>query len=96
MNLPKFSEMSNDELMSFWSRYHRPVRKDARDLLGHSNRGYITTTEMLANYACNVAVQKQCEARGDEDAVAIYKLCAQHCLERLPEEVQRAVNLQTV
>lgn len=71
--LPKFSTMTDDELMAFWKRYSRSSRKDAEALIGDRRPGFTTLAGMYAALACDMAVVIGCKRRGDEDGVRCYE-----------------------
>lgn len=77
------SKMSRDELWAFWKKFNRAGRKDAEALLGCRYAGYTTEAAALASYACNRAVMLDCKRRGDKLGMAIYRKCAEGCLEGL-------------
>ena len=85
---PDFDRMDQDELMAFWSKYHRPTRKDAEALVGDRRPGFTNVAAALANYACNRAVVLSCKERGDKDAAAVYEHAVRLCYDRLPSDVQ--------
>ena len=93
MNLPNFTKMSNDELMAFWSRYTRPNRKEARELVGQRT-GYVVAVQALAGYACNLAVRRKCAERGDDTGAAIYDYACNLSLGRLPTDVREVLEAQ--
>lgn len=88
MTIPNFDAMAPDELMAFWSRYHRATRKDAAELVGDRRKGYTNIAATAANYACNKAVAMQCRLRGDIQAASIYEHAAELCYERLPPDLR--------
>lgn len=71
--LPKFSKMTDDELMTFWKRYHRPTRKDAEALVGDRRPGYTNLAAEYAALACDMAVVIGCKRRGDQNGVECYE-----------------------
>ena len=85
--IPNFDAMTHDELMNFWSRYHRPTRKDAEELLGGKRKGYTNIVATLANYACNKAVAISCRLRGDIQAAMIYEGACELSYDRLPKDL---------
>jgi hypothetical protein len=87
-NVPNFDAMTCDELMIFWSRYHRPSRKDAEALVGDRRRGFTNIAAKLANYACNKAVAMGCRLDGNIESALIYDECADMCYEDLPSDVK--------
>ena len=83
-----FLKMTEDELMAFWSRYHRASRKDAAELCGGKFPGYIGAAASVANYACNLAVAKACRRRGDKAAAKIYDHAARISADSVPLHVR--------
>lgn len=88
-----FHGMTEDELMTFWSRYHRPTRKDAAALVGDTRKGYLGVAETLANIACNVAVTMGCMRRDDANGVACYSHHVILGMGRLPDDVRSRVTI---
>lgn len=86
--VPNLDGMSERDLMAFWSRYHRPSRKDAADMVGDRRKGYTDICATLANYACNKAVAMACRRRGDVVAAGVYEHSAQLCYDRLPADLR--------
>ena len=89
--MPDFSAMSEDDLMSFWKRYHRPTRSDASEIVGDKRAGYTNVAARLACYACNLAVALRCRARGDEQTAVCYDHAARITFENLPADVRARI-----
>ncbi len=87
-NVPNLDAMAEDDLMSFWSRYARPSRKDAESLIGDRRRGFTTLAGRLAGYASNKATAMACRRRGDIQAALIYEHICDSIYERLPADLQ--------
>jgi hypothetical protein len=85
--VPNLDAMPESELMAFWSRYHRPTRKDAAALVG-KRKGYIGLAQTLANYAVNKATAMTCRLRGDINAAQVYEHACDLCYDRLPEDLR--------
>lgn len=83
--VPSFSKMTRDELMAFWSRYHRPSRKDAEALIGDRRPGYTNLAADFANLACNMAVVMGCKERGDANGVDVYGHSVRLCEKRITD-----------
>jgi hypothetical protein len=96
MNVPNLAAMSHDDLMAFWSRYHRATRKDAAELIGDCRKGYTSLAGTLANLACNMAVAMSCRAKGDRDGAAIYDYSVALCFDRLPEDIRARITPRPV
>lgn len=77
--------------MSFWSRYNRPSRKDAEELIGDRRKGFTVIASGLANYACNLAVARGCREEGKLDSAEIYDYSVKLCFDRLPPDVQAEI-----
>jgi hypothetical protein len=86
--IPNFDAMNSAELMAFWSRYHRPTRKDAEALVGDRRKGYTSITATLANYACNKAVAMDCRAQGKIQSALCYEQACDLCYNELPEDLR--------
>lgn len=86
--IPNFDAMPESELMDFWSRYHRPTRKDAEALIGDRRKGFTTIAATLASYACNKAVAMGCRAKGDIQAAEVYEHACELSYQRLPEDLR--------
>ncbi len=87
-NIPNFDAMTANKLMSFWSRYNRPNRKDAAELIGDKRPGYTTLCGTLAAYASNKAAAMQCRERGDILAAEVYELICDRIFEKVPEDLR--------
>lgn len=86
--IPDFKKMTREELMAFWSRYHRPSRKDAEALVGDRRKGFTNQAAGLANYACNLAVAMGCRERGETESAEVYDAHVKLCLDRLDADVR--------
>lgn len=86
--IPNFGGMNRDELMAFWTKYTKPSRKAAQDLIGDSRKGYIGIASTLANYASNKATAMACRERGDIAAAQLYELCCDLIYKRLPKDLR--------
>lgn len=80
---PDFNNMTEDELMTFWARYHRPSRKDAEALVGDRRPGFTNLAGIYASLACNLAVVMGCKRRNDANGVEVYGHSVRLCKERL-------------
>lgn len=88
MNVPNLDAMPEDELMAFWSRYARPSRKDAEELIGDRRKGFTTLSGRLAGYASNKATAITCRLRGDIQAAQVYEGICDAIYERIPEDLR--------
>lgn len=88
MTIPNFDAMTSDELMAFWSKYHRPTRKDAEALVGDRRPRFTRIAAALANYACNRAVAMSCREKGDLTAASIYGHACESIYSGLPADVR--------
>jgi hypothetical protein len=88
MTIPNFDAMPKEELMAFWSKYHRASRKDAEALVGDRRPGYTNIAATIANYACNTAVAMGCRLRGDIQAAMLYEQSADMCYDSLPKDLR--------
>ncbi len=86
--IPNFDAMTQEELMTFWSRYHRATRKDAEALVGDRRKGFTVIAAQLANYACNKAVAMSCRLRGDIQAAQVYEHATDLCYNALPQDLK--------
>lgn len=86
--IPNFDAMTKDELMEFWSRYHRPTRKDAEALIGDRRKGYTNIAATLANYACNRAVAMKCRLDGDITRAQCYEYAMDLSYDALPDDLK--------
>lgn len=86
--IPNLDAMTETDLMAFWSRYHRPTRKDAESLVGDRRRGFTIIAATLANYACNKAVAMQCRREGRIEAAMCYEYVCDLSYDRLPEDLK--------
>lgn len=86
--IPRFDKMTRDELMAFWSRYHRPSRKDAEALVGDRRPGFTNVAAKIANYACNRAVAMGCREKGDATGAAVYEHSMKLCYEGVPADLR--------
>ncbi len=86
--IPNFDAMNRDELMAFWSRYHRPTRKDAEALIGDRRKGFTVLCGTLAAYACDKAVAIGCRLRGDIDTALGYEKHADMRYDGLPDDLK--------
>lgn len=86
--VPNLDCMPHDDLMTFWSRYHRATRKDAQALIGDNRKGYTGLAADLANYACNKATAVSCRLRGDITAAQLYETVCENIYTRLPEDLR--------
>lgn len=77
--------------MSFWSRYSRPRRKDAEELIGDRRKGFTTLSGDIAAYACNLAVAKGCREEGKLDSAEIYDYSVKLSFDRLPPDIQAEI-----
>lgn len=85
-NIPNLDRMSEDRLMEFWSKYHRPGKRAIAELFpGWPQRGMRKVVSDLANYASNKATEKASRRRKDKQAVAIYRKIAENIYADLPE-----------
>ncbi len=86
MSLPKFSEMTENELTNFWRKYHRASRTEAAELVGPRwNRVDVAAT--LAAYALDVACVKKLRREGHDDRAEIYERSAKIRLDTLPSDL---------
>jgi len=84
--IPNLDRMSEDKLMDFWARYHRPTKKTINELFpGWPQRGLRKTVSALANYASNKAAEKASWRRQDRTATNIYKKTAAMVYDDLPD-----------
>lgn len=90
---PRFGTMSQEELMTFWGRYHRATRKDAEALVGR-RPGFTVLAAKLANYACNRAVALSCRESGNIPGALVYEHAMGLILEGLPEDLLLTFGLQ--
>jgi hypothetical protein len=74
--------------MEFWSRYHRPTRKDAEEIVGDRRPGYTNVTATLACYACNKAVAMEQRAKGNIASAEVYERHCDMVYDRLPEDLK--------
>ncbi len=86
--IPNFDAMTDKELMSFWSKYHRPRRKDAAELIGDTRPLYTNIASSLASYACNKAVAMGCRLRGEIESAQTYEKCCDFIYDELPEDLK--------
>lgn len=86
--IPNFDSMTQQELMDFWSRYTRPSRRDAEELIGDRRPGFTNIASKIANYACNKAVAMGCQVKGETDAAMIYDKCCDMIYDELPEDLK--------
>lgn len=86
--IPDFKKMTREELMAFWSRYHRASRKDAEALVGDRRPGFTVQAARLANVACNTAVAMGCRADGDEVGAACYEHAVRLGMDGLDQDVR--------
>lgn len=88
MSIPNFDDMSADDLMNFWSQYHRPRRVEAAALLGGKRPGYTTIVARVAGYAANKAAAIQCRLSGDISGAMTYEAICDAIYRRLPEDLR--------
>lgn len=86
--IPNFDAMTEDELMKFWSKYHRPRRKDAEELIGDRRKGFTNIAADLANYACNKSVAMKLRLEGKIETALNYEQQCDRIYERLPEDLR--------
>lgn len=86
--IPNFDVMTEKELMEFWSKYHRPRRKDAELLIGDRRKGFTTIVADLANYACNKSVAMKLRLEGSIDRALVYEHACDLIYDRLPEDLR--------
>ena len=84
--IPDLDAMSEDELMTFWSVYHRAGPKLAEQLFGRRFKDFTNAASALANYASNRATAMACARRGDEHGKEIYEHAMRLSFDRLPRE----------
>lgn len=85
-NIPNLDRMSEDRLMQFWSKYHRPGKRSIEELFpAWPQRGLRRVVSDLANYASNKATEKASRRRKDYKAAAIYRKIADNIYADLPE-----------
>jgi hypothetical protein len=83
VNLDGFT--SPNELLDFFSKYHRPTREDAEQLFGAKPTGYVRTAKDLANYAMNKAAAMRCRERGDVQTALSYESICERIYKALPD-----------
>lgn len=86
--VPNLDAMSKDELMNFWSKYHRPSRKSAAMLIGDTRPHYTTITADLAHYASNKAAALSCQAKRDALGTGVYEHICRQIYDRLPADLK--------
>ena len=86
--VPNLDGMSDKDLMAFWSKYHRPTRKDAAALIGDTRKGYTSLAASLAAYAVNKATAMTCRAKGEIQGAEVYEKICELIFERLPADLR--------
>lgn len=86
--IPNFDAMDPEDLMKFWSKYHRPTRKDAEEIVGDCRPGFTKLASTLACYACNKAVAMEQRAKGNIQSAEIYERHCELVYDRLPEDLK--------
>jgi hypothetical protein len=87
-SIPNLDAMSADDLMKFWSRYHRATRKDAAELIGDKRPGYTNLAATLAAYAVNKSTAMTCRLEGKIQSAKIYEDAADMIYAGLPEDLR--------
>ena len=83
--IPDLDKMSEEKLMKFWNRYHRPGKKQIAELFpGWPQREMRNPVSALANYASNKAAEKASRRRKDKKATSIYRKITQMIYDELP------------
>ena len=86
--IPNFDAMNPEDLMKFWSKYHRPSRLDAALLVGDRRPGFTNVAATLACYACNKAVAMEQRAKGNVQSAEIYEHHCDLSYNMLPEDLK--------
>ncbi len=84
-NIPNLDCMSCDDLLVFWKRYQRSSRKDARELLGASPKGYTRLACLLACYAMNKSVAQAERLSGRIQTALEYEGICERIYARIPD-----------
>jgi len=85
--IPNFDAMTQDELRSFWSRWHVTTRKKAATLVGDRSDAR-NIVEILACYAINKLCAVSLRLEGKIETAMKYEQDCQLAYERLPEDVR--------
>jgi hypothetical protein len=86
--VPNLDAMTSDELRTFWGRYHRPTRKDAAALVGHTRKGYAGIASLLANYAINKCAAMRYRRDGDVQGALRYEEACELHYARIPADLR--------
>lgn len=87
MDLPNFDAMSQDELRTFWGKWHVTTRKKAVEFLG-DRKDARQIMETLACYAINKSCAIGLRLDGKIDQACAYEQACDLQYEQLPEDVR--------
>lgn len=88
MSVPNLDCMSDDELMAFWKRYHRPSRADAEALVGDRRKGFTLVAATCSAYAANRAAAQKCRRNGNIGGATSYDMICETLYRKLPIDIR--------
>lgn len=86
--IPNFDAMTEAELRAFWSKYHRPTRKNAAALVGDRRKGYIGICHTLAVYAMSKGCAVRLRTVGEIARAMTYEHSCELRYNELPEDLR--------
>jgi len=87
MDLPNFDAMSQDELRTFWGKWHITTKKRASAFTG-DRKDARQIMEKLACYAINKSCAISLRLEGKIEQALTYEQACELQYEQLPEDVQ--------
>jgi hypothetical protein len=87
MEIPNFDSMNQDELRSFWSKWHVTTRNKASEIVGNRSDAH-KIVEVLACYALNKSIAIGLRLEGKISTAMKYEDDCQRAYERLPADVR--------